>query len=68
MFNLFNKKNPSEIVGRISDVHQQIVHGTTNEFTKVDITTYAELGDMIEFNRGKYSHWAIYVGKCNALW
>jgi len=23
----------------------------------------AKLGDMIEFNRGIYSHWGIYIGK-----
>ena len=30
-----------------------------------DILEQAQLGDMIEFLRGAYSHWAIYVGKLN---
>ena len=62
MFNPFNRSNPFEIAERISDAQQQMAHGTTNKFTEADISTYAKLGDMIEFNRGKYSHWAIYVG------
>ncbi len=28
-----------------------------------DVLKKAQLGDMIEFTRGVYSHWAIYVGK-----
>jgi cell wall-associated NlpC family hydrolase len=28
-----------------------------------DVLKNAQLGDMIEFTRGVYSHWAIYVGK-----
>lgn len=28
-----------------------------------DVLQKAQLGDMIEFKRGTYSHWAIYVGK-----
>ncbi|CAF3435876.1 unnamed protein product [Rotaria sp. Silwood1] len=27
-----------------------------------DVFEKAQLGDMIQFNRGTYSHWAIYVG------
>lgn len=28
-----------------------------------DVLAQAQPGDMIEFMRGTYSHWAIYVGK-----
>lgn len=28
-----------------------------------DILKHAQTGDMIQFTRGYYSHWAIYVGK-----
>ena len=28
-----------------------------------DLLSKAKPGDMIEFVRGTYSHWAIYVGK-----
>ncbi len=62
MFNPFNRTNPFTIAERVSDAHQQITHSTTNEFTRADISTYAKPGDMIEFHRGAYSHWAIYIG------
>jgi uncharacterized protein YfaT (DUF1175 family) len=28
-----------------------------------DVLEKAQPGDMIEFVRGRYSHWAVYVGK-----
>lgn len=32
-----------------------------------DVLEKAQPGDMIEFIRGAYSHWAIYVGKFNFI-
>ena len=29
----------------------------------LDVLKHAQLGDMIQFTRGYYSHWAIYVGE-----
>ena len=34
----------------------------------VDVLKHAQHGDMIEFTRGLYSHWAIYVGKDILVW
>lgn len=39
----------------------QIENSQENE----DVLKNAQPGDMIEFTRGVYSHWAIYVGKLN---
>ena len=42
-----------------------MVEITTGKTSKADayILMQAEAGDMIEFVRGLYSHWAIYIGK-----
>lgn len=34
-----------------------------NQNDCIDILRHAQIGDMIEFNRGSYSHWAIYIGQ-----
>jgi uncharacterized protein YfaT (DUF1175 family) len=34
-----------------------------NSEENADVLKNAQPGDMIEFTRGLYSHWAIYVGK-----
>lgn len=36
---------------------------TENDREVRDLLKVAQPGDMIEFHRGKYSHWAVYVGK-----
>ncbi len=41
--------------------------GTQSSKKKRNMLTNARPGDMIEFNRGIYSHWAIYIGKNNLL-
>jgi hypothetical protein len=40
----------------------EVVHIETSP-ANADVLKTAQPGDMIQFIRGLYSHWAIYVGK-----
>lgn len=35
------------------------------DFDNIDVIQSARIGDQLEFHRGVYSHWAVYVGRYN---
>lgn len=35
------------------------------DFDNINVIQRARIGDQLEFHRGVYSHWAVYVGRYN---